>query len=239
MWSSWCERLPRDVGVIVVAAGQGTRLRGSLPKQYRPIRGVPMVLRAMRPFLTHPEVGRVVLVLPAADAEAPPEFLGGLTGERLVLAPGGATRSDSVSAGLAELGGDCAVVLVHDGARPFVERGVIDAVIRHARQGESAIAAIPLSDTLKEIVPLDPSRIAGTLSREGLWRAQTPQGFPRPVLLEAYRRAASEGRAGTDDAELVERMGVPVRIVTDSSRNIKITRPEDLALAELLAADSP
>jgi len=239
MWSSWCGRLPRDVGVIVVAAGQGTRLRGSLPKQYRPILGVPMVLRAVRPFLAHPEVGRVVLVLPAADAEAPPEFLAGLTGERLVLAAGGATRSDSVSAGLAELGGDSPVVLVHDGARPFVERDVIDAVIRHARQGESAIAAIPLSDTLKETVPSDPSRIARTLSRDGLWRAQTPQGFPRTVLLEAYRRAAIEGRAGTDDAELVERMGVPVRIVADSSRNLKITGPEDLALAELLAAESP
>jgi len=239
MWSSWCGRLPRDVGVIVVAAGQGTRLRGSLPKQYRPILGVPMVLRAVRPFLAHPEVGRVVLVLPAADAEAPPEFLAGLTGERLVLAAGGANRSDSVSAGLAKLGGDSPVVLVHDGARPFVERDVIDAVIRHARQGESAIAAIPLSDTLKETVPSDPSRIARTLSRDGLWRAQTPQGFPRTVLLEAYRRAASEGRAGTDDAELVERMGVPVRIVADSSRNLKITGPEDLALAELLAAESP
>ncbi len=215
------------------------RLRGSLPKQYRTIRGVPMVLRAARPFLAHPEVGRVVLVLPAADVEAPPEFLAGLAGERLVLAPGGATRGDSVASGLARLGGDSPVVLVHDGARPFVERDVIDAVIRHARQGESAIAAIPLSDTLKETAPSDPSRIARTLSRDGLWRAQTPQGFPRAVLLEAYRRAASEGQAGTDDAELVERMGVPVRIVSDSSRNLKITGPEDLALAELLATDFP
>ncbi len=154
----------------------------------------------------------------------------------LRAAPPGATP---YLPGLAELGGDSSVVLVHDGARPFVERDVIDAVIRHARQGESAIAAIPLSDTLKETMPSDPSRIARTLSRDGLWRAQTPQGFPRTVLLEAYRQAASEGRAGTDDAELVERMGVPVRIVTDSSRNLKITGPEDLALAELLAADSP
>ncbi len=212
---------------------------GSLPKQYRPIRGVPMVLRAVRPFLAHPEVGRVVLVLPAADAEAPPEFLAGLTGERLVLAPGGATRSDSVSAGLAELGGDSTVVLVHDGARPFVERDVIDAVIRHARQGESAIAAIPLSDTLKE--PCLRTRLASRArSREMVsGEPRRHRVFLDTVLLEAYRRAASEGRAGTDDAEFVERMGVPVRIVTDSSRNLKITGPEDLALAELLAADSP
>jgi 2-C-methyl-D-erythritol 4-phosphate cytidylyltransferase len=198
-----------------------------------------MVLRALRPFLAHPEVGRVVLVLPVADAAMPPEFLAGLTGERLVLAAGGDTRSDSVAAGLTALGDDCAVVLVHDGARPFVERGVIDAVIAHARGGESAIAAVPLSDTLKEAEPSDPSRVSRTLPRDGLWRAQTPQAFPRTVLLEAYARAASEGRAGTDDAELVERLGIAVRLVTDSSRNLKITSPEDLALAELLAGDSP
>ena len=231
--------MPRDVGVIVVAAGQGTRLRGAVPKQYQPIRGVPMVLRALRPFLAHPEVGRVVLVLPVSDTATPPEFLAGLTGERLMLAPGGDTRSDSVAAGLAVLDAECAVVLVHDGARPFVERSVIDAVIGHARRGEPAIAAVPLSDTLKEAEPSDPSRVLRTLPRDGLWRAQTPQAFPRSVLLEAYARAVSEGRAGTDDAELVERMGVPIRIVPDSSRNFKITGPEDLALAELLARDSP
>jgi 2-C-methyl-D-erythritol 4-phosphate cytidylyltransferase len=230
--------LPRDVGVIVVAAGQGTRLRGPVPKQYQPIRGVPMVLRALRPFLAHPEVGRVVLVLPSSDAATPPDFLAALTGEKLMIAPGGATRSDSVAAGLSTLGAECGVVLVHDGARPFVERAVIDAVIAHARKGEPAIAAVPLSDTLKEAEPSDPSRVSRTLPRDGLWRAQTPQAFPRSVLIEAYRRAAGEGRAGTDDAELVERIGVPVRIVTDSTRNFKITGPEDLALAELLAGDS-
>jgi len=230
--------LPRDVDVIVVAAGQGTRLRGPVPKQYQPIRGVPMVLRAVRPFLAHPEVGRVVLVLPAADAASPPGFLAGLTGERLVLAAGGDTRSDSVTAGLAALGPGCAVVLVHDGARPFVERGVIDAVIGHARRGEPAIAAVPLSDTLKESAPSEPLRVARTLARDGLWRAQTPQAFPRSILLQAYARAASERRFGTDDAELVERLGISIRIVPDSSRNLKITSPEDLALAELLAGDS-
>jgi 2-C-methyl-D-erythritol 4-phosphate cytidylyltransferase len=214
-------------------------LRGPVPKQYQPIRGVPMVLRALRPFLAHPEVLRVALVLPASDAATPPDFLAGLTGDRLLLASGGATRSDSVSAGLAVLGAECTVLLIHDAARPFVERSVIDTVISHARRGESAIAAVPLSDTLKEAAAADPSLIARTLPRDRLWRAQTPQAFPRSVLLEAYSRAATEGRAGTDDAELVEWMGVPVRIVTDSYRNFKITGPEDLALAELLAGDSP
>ena len=227
--------MPRDVGVIVVAAGQGTRFPGPIPKQYQPIGGVPLVLWALRPFLAHPDVVRVVLVLPPPDAASPPPFLVELADERLVLAPGGATRSDSVAAGLCALEAECAVVVVHDGARPFVERGVIDAVIEHARRGEPAIAAVPLSDTLKEAAAADPSHIVRTLARERLWRAQTPQAFPRSVLAAAHQRAAAEGRTGTDDAELVEWSGVPVRLVPDSTRNLKITTPEDLALAELMA----
>lgn len=209
-----------------------------MPKQFRPIAGVPMVLRALRPFVAHPEVARVALVLPTADVASPPPFLAGLVGERLVLAAGGAERSDSVAAGLHILGDECTVVLVHDGARPFVERGTIDSIIAHARQGEAAIAAIPLSDTLKESDAADPTRIGRTLSRERLWRAQTPQGFPRAMLVSAHARAVREGHSGRDDAELVERDGVAVRLVPDSSRNFKVTTPEDLALAELLAGQA-
>ena len=124
--------MPRDVGVIVVAAGRGTRLGGT-PKQYRLLAGVPVVLRALRPFASHPDVAQVVLVLPPEEAAAPPDFLSGLRGAGLVLAAGGEERGDSVAAGLAALSRECAVVLVHDGARPFVEREVIDGVIRAAR----------------------------------------------------------------------------------------------------------
>lgn len=127
------------------------------------------------------------------------------------------------------------VVLVHDGARPFVDRRVIDAVIRHARRGEGAVPAVPLGDTLKEVATDDPTRILRTRPRARLWRAQTPQGFPRPVLEEAHARAARTGHRATDDAALVEAIGVTVRLVPDFGSNIKITTPEDLALAELLA----
>lgn len=219
----------------MVAAGQGTRVRGPTPKQYQAIGGIPMVLRALRPFVSHPDVARVVLVLPAADAATPPSFLSGLVGSGLLVVPGGAARSDSVRAGLTALGADCAVVVVHDGARPFVDRDVIDAVIGYARRGEAAIAAVRLSDTLKEAVPSDPSRILRTLPRDGLWRAQTPQAFPWSVLTAAHELAAREGTPGTDDAELVERFGVAVRLVPDSARNLKVTTPEDLTLAETLA----
>jgi 2-C-methyl-D-erythritol 4-phosphate cytidylyltransferase len=227
--------LPRDVGVIVVAAGQGTRLGGTMPKQYQPIGGVPMVLRALRPFTAHPDVARVALVLPAADAAEPPAFLRGLLGGGLVLVPGGAERTDSVAAGLAALGPECTTVLVHDAARPFVERAVIDAVIAHARAGEGAVAAVRVSDTLKEAAAADATRIGRTVSRDGLWRAQTPQGFPRAVLERAYAHLPAEPAGVSDDAALVERTGVPVRLVPDSPRNLKVTTAEDLALAQQLA----
>jgi 2-C-methyl-D-erythritol 4-phosphate cytidylyltransferase len=227
--------LPRDVGVVVVAAGRGTRVGGELPKQYLPLDGVPILLRSVRPFASHPEVAQVVVVLAPAEAESPPAFLAELMGETLAVAAGGRERSDSVAAGLRALRAGCEIVLVHDGARPFVDRGVIDAVIAHARAGEGAVAAVPVSDTIKEAVGADPTLIGRTVPRAGLWRAQTPQGFPRRLLEQAYARAGAGAGGATDDAALVEDCGGTVRLVPDSPRNIKITTRDDLAVAEALA----
>lgn len=199
------------------------------------------MLRALRPFTSHPDVRHVVLVLPPADAADPPGFLSaishvrtgpGQAGSTLSIVAGGAHRPDSVRAGLSALPAECGVVLVHDGARPFTDRSVIDLVIGHARRGEGAIAAVPLSDTLKQASFDDATRIECTVPRNNLWRAQTPQGFPRAVLERAHAAARTDA---TDDAELVEALGIPVRLVPDSIRNLKITTPDDLALAELLA----
>ncbi|HEU5171203.1 MAG TPA: 2-C-methyl-D-erythritol 4-phosphate cytidylyltransferase [Gemmatimonadales bacterium] len=223
--------MPRDVGVVIVAAGQGRRLGGP-PKQFRPIAGVPMVLRALRPFAAHPEVAHVVLVLPPADAAAPPRFLAEVAGAGLTLVAGGAERSDSVAAGLAALPPACRTVLVHDGVRPFPDPAVIDAVIREARSGRGAVAAVPMTDTVKEIDAADGRRVVRTVPRDTLWRAQTPQGFPRELLARAHQRARAEDRHGTDDAALVEGLGVEVRVVPDSPGNRKITTPEDLEWAE-------
>jgi 2-C-methyl-D-erythritol 4-phosphate cytidylyltransferase len=227
--------LPRDVGVVVVAAGRGTRVGGELPKQYLPLDGVPILLRSVRPFASHPDVAQVVVVLAPGEAESPPAFLAELMGETLALAAGGRERSDSVAAGLRALRAGCEIVLVHDGARPFVDRGVIDAVIAHARAGEGAVAAVPVSDTIKEAVGADPTLIGRTVPRAGLWRAQTPQGFPRRLLEQAYARAGAGVAGATDDAALVEDCGGTVRLVPDSPRNMKITTRDDLAVAEALA----
>jgi 2-C-methyl-D-erythritol 4-phosphate cytidylyltransferase len=230
------------VGVVIVAAGQGTRLGGGVPKQYRELGGVPMLLRALLPFTAHPEVAHTVVVLPPGDVGLPPPWLASLVGADLSVTGGGADRRDSVAHGLAALPGTCPLVLVHDGARPLVDRATIDAVIAVARGGEGAVPAVPLGDTLKEVAePPAPRegegaslRVTRTIARERLWRAQTPQGFPRALLEEAHARARHDGEAATDDAVLVERLGAPVRLVPGSVRNLKVTTEEDFRLAERL-----
>lgn len=225
---------PPDVGVVVVAAGSGVRAGPGEPKQFRPILGVPMLLRALRPFTSHPDVAHVVVVLPAAFADRPPEWLGKLVGERLTLVAGGAHRVDSVQRGFQALGPEVEVVLVHDAARPFVSRGTVDAVVARAREGVGAVAAIPMGDTVKEANELN--RITRTVPRERLWRAQTPQGFPRAMLHQAFERAERNPPV-TDDAELCERAGFPVEIVPDSPHNLKVTTADDLRLAEAFARE--
>ncbi|OLC97708.1 MAG: 2-C-methyl-D-erythritol 4-phosphate cytidylyltransferase [Gemmatimonadetes bacterium 13_1_40CM_2_70_7] len=225
-----------DVGVVIVAAGAGVRAGPGEPKQFRSILGVPMLLRALRPFTSHPDVDHVVVTLPPGYAERPPDWLGRLAGERLTLVAGGETRAHSVAAGLKALRAS-AVVLVHDAARPFVVRGTIDAVIARARTGVAAIAALPVSDTVKEVTDDTGRRVARTVPRERLWRAQTPQGFPREMLDQVYAGLGKLDGAATDDAELCERVGLPVEVVPDSPHNLKVTTAEDFRIAEALARE--
>ena len=238
--------LQPDVGVVIVAAGAGVRAGPGEPKQFRPILGVPMLLRALRPFTGHPAVRQVVVALPPVYADRPPEWLGKLRGERLELIPGGAQRFDSVRAGLQALPPETAIILVHDAARPFVSRETIDAVITRARAGVGAVAAVPNSDTLKEIGQGEEEgegrttpRIARTVSRDRIWRAQTPQGFPRDMLSAAYAqlKPVANGGAPSDDAEVCERAGFPVELVADSPYNFKITTADDFRIAEALARE--
>ncbi len=222
------------MGVVLVAAGRGVRLGGT-PKQFRPVGGVPMLLRALEPFLEHPEVVAIAAVIPPEAVRQPPAWLVEVTGIRLRVVAGGAERAESVRAGMAVLPPECAIVLVHDGARPFPSRDVIDQVIAVARSGRAAIAAVPLTDTLKEAERTDDGIVVRrTVSRHELWRAQTPQGFPRALL----ERAHTEGRdlPATDDAQLVERLDLPVVLVPDVGTNLKVTTLEDLDLAEALVA---
>lgn len=222
-----------SVGAVVVAGGAGTRMgasAGGVRKQYLEIDGLPVLLRALRPFLEHPRVSSVVVVLPEEDVAEPPGWLRGLP---VSVVAGGAGRGDSVWAGLQGLPHETRTVLIHDGARPFVTAEIVDRVIAAAGDGAGAVAAVRVTDTLKEVD--DVGRIVRTADRSRLWQAQTPQGFPLAALLEVYRLARAEGVAATDDAALFERYGRPVRVVEGANENLKVTRPGDLPIAEAVA----
>ena len=202
---------------------------GAVRKQYLEVGGAPGLLHAVTAFVQHPRIGAVIVVLPADDVAAPPPWLAALP---VVFVAGGAERGDSVWNGLAATPADAQTVLVHDGARPFVSADIIDRVLDACADG-GAIAAVPMTDTVKEVGA--DGVVRGTPDRAALWRAQTPQGFPRAALIEAYARARAEGVAATDDAALFERYSGPVRVVAGSERNLKVTRPADLRVAEALA----
>jgi 2-C-methyl-D-erythritol 4-phosphate cytidylyltransferase len=223
----------RDVGVVIVAAGASTRVGGPELKQLRWLAGKPMLLHSVETFMTRPDVVSVVCVLPPRYAGDPPPWLFQVDVARLMVAPGGATRTESVANGLDDLPDEASVVLIHDAARPFVDDATIDRVIERVRAGESAISALPVVDTIKEVD--DAGRIVRTVERTKLWRAQTPQGFPRDIIVRAHR-AARDGRiAATDDAALCERLGIPVVVVAGSERALKITDEEDFVRAEAIA----
>lgn len=229
-----------EAGVVIVAAGRGTRASDGEAglKQFRPIGGVPMLLRALKPFAAHPRVGPIVVALPPADAAAPPDWLRGLLSDRIGVVAGGATRQDSVDHALARLPASVGVVLVHDAARPFVDAGLIDRVLAVAALGACAVPAIPLADTVKETDAA--GLVVRTVPRDRLVAVQTPQGFPRHMLETAHQRAKADPSAGavTDDAALCERLGYPVRIVAGGPWNLKVTTVEDFAVAEAYAASA-
>lgn len=228
---------PRDVGLLLLGAGAGLRAGAGPPKQFREVDGVPLLLRSLRPFAQHPALGAVVITLPPEVAVDPPTWLAELAAERLLLVAGGATRAESVRVALAVLPPDCRTVVVHDGARPFPSRGAIDAVLAAARGGQAAIAAIPVTDTIKVGKPAPEGGviIARTIPRDALWRAATPQAFPRAVLERAHRLPTIDPSGATDDAMLVEALDVPVQLIAEEPTNIKVTSPGDFLLAEAIA----
>ena len=222
----------RDVGVIIVAAGSGSRVGGTELKQFRWVAGKPMLLHSLQRFQSRPDVAMVVCVLPRQYAADPPPWIFQSDVDRLLLATGGQERGDSVYNGLDDLPEECAVTLVHDAARPFVDDATIDRVIAAARAGNAAVPAVPVVDTLKETSP--DGRVIRTVPRDNLWRAQTPQGFPRALLEDVYVRARREKLSATDDAALCERFGVRGVVVLGSERLMKITDESDFARAEAM-----
>jgi 2-C-methyl-D-erythritol 4-phosphate cytidylyltransferase len=218
---------------IIAAAGQGVRMGGRRAKQFLELAGTPILVHTLKRFEQCDDIQEVVLVLPAQETAG---FLGlaGKYGLRKLarVVPGGATRAESVLRGLQSVRAATArVVAVHDGVRPFVTPEEIDRTVREARAVGAAILAAPVTDTIKET---DGARVLRTLERARLWRAQTPQCFRHELLRRAYELALASGLDATDDSALVERLGVAVSIVEGGEHNIKITTPQDFALAEAL-----
>jgi 2-C-methyl-D-erythritol 4-phosphate cytidylyltransferase len=218
---------------IVAAAGQGRRLGGHRAKQFLELAGVPVIVHTLRRFEQCASIHEVVVVLPQADTAG---FLA-LAGKYNLLklarvVTGGATRAESVWRGLQAVRPQTAeVVAVHDGVRPFVTPEEITRTVEAARESGASVLVAPVVDTIKEVLD---GQVARTLERRALRRALTPQCFRYAILRRAFEEARSLGEDVTDDSFLVEQLGLTVSIVEGDARNIKITRPEDIQLAEII-----
>jgi 2-C-methyl-D-erythritol 4-phosphate cytidylyltransferase len=223
------------VAAVIVAAGSGERLGAGVPKALVPLRGRPLLTWSLDAFAGHPDIDSVVVVAPAASVGAVRSAVGGLA----TVVTGGATRQRSVALGLAALDPDVELVLVHDAARPLVEASTISAVVACLRQGAPAvIPVLPVTDTVKRVDAA--GQVIATVERADLRAVQTPQGFSRTVLVAAHR--AAEQRPApevTDDAGLLEALGVTVQTVAGAESCFKITTQHDLRLAHQLAPEPP
>jgi 2-C-methyl-D-erythritol 4-phosphate cytidylyltransferase/2-C-methyl-D-erythritol 2,4-cyclodiphosphate synthase len=216
---------------VVAAAGRGERLRSPDNKAFVPLGGKPLVSYALEAFRACDEIGELVLVVAAEDVErARRELLSGGAAKSERAVAGGAQRQESVAAALAEVSLGSDLVIIHDGARPFVKPELIRRCLEGAAAGGAAIAALPSTDTVKEVSP--EGAVVATLDRGRLWLVQTPQAFRRDLIVRAHQEAAEAGVLGTDDASLVERIGHAVQVVMGDTDNVKITWPEDVRRAE-------
>ncbi|WP_298214957.1 2-C-methyl-D-erythritol 4-phosphate cytidylyltransferase [Acidocella sp.] len=218
---------------LIVAAGRGYRLGGPLPKQYLPLAGRPVLRHTIAALTRHPAIGAVQVLIHPDDQALYAEAAAGLE-KLLPVRFGGAERQDSVRLGLEAIAAlQPQAVLIHDAVRPFIAPETISAVLAALARGPAAIVGVPLADTLKRV---ENGAVTGTVSRAGLWRAQTPQGFRFAEILRAHRHAAASAPAiqFTDDAMVAEHAGLRVEMVAGSEDNFKITTAADLARAEAM-----
>ncbi len=214
----------RDVAVLIPAGGVGARLARRTPKQFLRVGGEAILAATVRHFRRHPRLAAIVVAAPAAHVVRARRLLGpGVT-----VVSGGATRQESVRLALEAAPHGVRVVLVHDAVRPFITRGLVDAVLAAARADGAAICALPVAETVKRVRD---GVVEATVDRAGLWAVQTPQAFRAEILREAHDKARRDGVAATDDAMLVERLGHRVRVVPGLPGNVKITTPDDLRRA--------
>lgn len=223
------------VVAIIPAAGEGRRMGGVVEKQFLHLQGKPVLAHTLGVFDKSPEIDGVVLVVAPQQHQALKErVLGPYPCRKLFgVVDGGSERQDSVASGLEAVPGDCELVVVHDGVRPLVSVDLLGAVLTAANEHGAALAAIPAGDTVKRAKG---KVVVETLERETIWLAQTPQAFQVSLLRSAYEKASRDKIMVTDDAALVESLGVSVHLVPGSPENIKVTTPADLVMAEAILA---
>ena len=228
------------VTAVIVSAGIGQRFMDGKKKQFLPLAGKPVLAHTLDPFERCPLVNAVVLVVGQEDMDfCLKEIVEKYQYKKISrIVPGGKTRQESVKNGVGAVPEDVEMVVIHDGVRPFVTREMIEESVRSAIRFQAVVVATPVKDTIKTVDA--EGSIRETLDRNSLWQVQTPQTFRTRIIRDALRKAAEDGFLGTDDASLVERMGINVHVVQGSYANIKITTPEDLLLATfLLQANNP
>jgi 2-C-methyl-D-erythritol 4-phosphate cytidylyltransferase len=216
---------------LIAAAGKGQRMRGKIKKQFITLEGMPLLLYTLEAFEEFEGIEHLYLVLDEGDFEYCKGEIIQKYGIKKVsqLIPGGERRQDSVWNGLKAMEGHCDMVIIHDGARPFVSLDILKRLMTAMKDIQAVVTAIPARDTIKRVDGR--GNVVDTLQRNTLFHIQTPQGFHYGVIKEAYKKALKEGIQGTDDAYFVERMGIRVKIIEGSPFNIKITTPEDIDLA--------
>lgn len=221
------------LGVVVVAAGTGSRMRSSVSKQYLLLQGKQIIIHTLEVFQSIDHVDEIVLVVGKQDVQAGQNIVEQhqLSKVKKVI-DGGDERQSSVYKGLQGLSDEIEWVMVHDGVRPFVTENNIIQLFKQTLETGAAVLAVPVKETAKMVN--EEGVIEFTPDRSKLWSIQTPQAFRLNLLLEAHRQASDENFLGTDDSVLVERIGIPVHIVQGEYTNIKITTPDDLLWAEFL-----
>ncbi len=234
MASAAAHGIGMKVLAIIPAAGMGVRMGGGTPKQFLSLDGVPIFVHTLRKFAASPVIDEILLALRPDDRErAQKDIDREHFTKPLRLVVGGASRQETVARALGEAAESTEVVVVHDAVRPFVEPAMIQRVVEAARADGAAILGVPSADTVKQVERLT---ILGTIPRERIVLAQTPQAFRFEILREAFARAQADDFRATDESGLVERLGHPVTVLMGSDRNIKITKPSDLPLARLYIA---
>ena len=214
--------------VIIPASGTGTRLGASIPKQFLELNGEPILKRTISVFQKLDIIDEIIVTVPIGYTQTVVNY--GFSKVHHII-DGGTSRASSVYLALQYMPEDTGIVLIHDGVRPFINDELVQAVVSAVKINDAAIACIPVTDTIKETDAI--GKITKTPNRNNLWRAQTPQGFTYDLINNAYQQAEKDGILDkiTDDAMLVERIGVPVYIVPSTPKNIKITTAEDLIIA--------